>query len=126
MQNRPARRMDEALEHYKESCGLGPRDAQGHGEIANVRFVRRQVRSAMEEYEFTKKLKTKDCPKIDYILTQFTPLPPRNLTEVIVSILELVQADDVKAGKKTDIPICPDAKPPQVRAPNYRQPLWFT
>ena len=71
----------------------------------------RPMLSAMLAPAITKKLKTRDCPAIDHILTQFTPLPPRNLTEVIVSILELVQADDVKAGKKTDIPICTVAKP---------------
>lgn len=72
----------------------------------------RPMLSAILAPLIAKKIKPADCSTIDHIVTQFTPLPPRNLTEVIVSILEIVQADDEKAGKKkTDIPICSIAKP---------------
>ena len=52
-----AGRTDEALEHYKESCVLGPSDAYCHCEIANVMLARRQFRSAIDEYQFALTLK---------------------------------------------------------------------
>lgn len=60
-----AGRMDEALEHYKESCVLGPSDPYCHCEIANVMFVRRQFRSAIEEYQLALTLKiNKDLARL--------------------------------------------------------------
>jgi len=46
-----AGRVDEALQHYRESCVLGPRSEHCHYEIAQILFDRHQFREAIEEYQ---------------------------------------------------------------------------
>ena len=62
---------------------------------------------AMIAPALTKAIKPKDCPMIDHMLTALEPLPPANLAEVIVSVLELDSADKLAKGKPNDVPICP-------------------
>ncbi len=46
-----AGRTDEALQHYKASCALGPGNEYCHYFIAEILFDRRQFSSAVEEYQ---------------------------------------------------------------------------
>lgn len=64
---------------------------------------------AMIAPELAKAIKTKDCATIDHMLTELAPLPPANFAEAIVTILELVNKNDIAKGKKSDLPICPVA-----------------
>ncbi len=43
--------VDEALQHYKESCALGPKNEHCHYQIAEILFERRQFRDAINEYQ---------------------------------------------------------------------------
>ena len=45
--------VDEALQHYQESCALEPRIPYCHFQIARILFDRRQFREAVVEYQFT-------------------------------------------------------------------------
>ena len=44
-------RVDEALEHYRESCAIEPRTEYCHYAIANILSRRRQYRAALQEYQ---------------------------------------------------------------------------
>jgi len=54
-----------------------------------------------------KEIKPQDCGKIDHIVSQLAPLPPKNLVELIVSVLEIAGDSRTGKGKKNDFPICP-------------------
>jgi tetratricopeptide (TPR) repeat protein len=45
-----AGRVDEALQHYRLSCELGPRNELCHYSIAEILFSRRELHPAIEEY----------------------------------------------------------------------------
>jgi len=62
---------------------------------------------AMLAPELAKAIKPKDCGMIDHVLTQLAPLPATNFAELIVTILEMVDKDNIAKGKKRDLPICP-------------------
>jgi hypothetical protein len=57
-----------------------------------------------------KEIKPQDCGKIDHIVNQLAPLPPQNLVELIVSVLEMTGDSRASKGKKNDFPICPALK----------------
>lgn len=44
---------DEALEHYRKSCAMYPRNEYCHYQIAGILFSRHQLRNAIDEYQFT-------------------------------------------------------------------------
>jgi hypothetical protein len=48
-------RVDEALQHYQESCALEPRVDNCHYDIAQILFDRRQFRDAIREYQLALK-----------------------------------------------------------------------
>jgi len=50
-----------------------------------------------------KDIKPAQCPQIDRIIGGLAPLPPQNLADIFVAVLEL----DGKDGKKADLAICP-------------------
>jgi hypothetical protein len=52
-------------------------------------------------------VKPKDCAAIDHIITQLAPLPPRNVAEIVVTVLELESADKASKGEKSAFPLCP-------------------
>ena len=56
-------------------------------------------------------IKPKDCAAIDHIVTQLAPLPPGNLVELVITVLELESASKASKGKKDGLPICPALKP---------------
>ncbi|GAA0334961.1 hypothetical protein GCM10009087_51620 [Sphingomonas oligophenolica] len=58
-----------------------------------------------------KSIKPGDCAAIDHMMTQLAPLPPANLAEIIVTILELDSASKTAKGKPDNLPICPMVKP---------------
>jgi len=64
---------------------------------------------AMIAPELAKAIKPKDCATIDHMLTQLAPLPPMNFAETVVTVIELVDKDNIAKGKKRDLPICPVA-----------------
>lgn len=59
----------------------------------------------------TKQIKPQDCGKIDHIVSLLEPLPPRNAAELITTILEIANEDNLRKGKKADLPICPSTQP---------------
>ena len=58
-----------------------------------------------------KSIKPADCAPIDHMVTQLAPLPPANLAEIIVTILELDSASKRAKGKPDNMPICPTVRP---------------
>lgn len=52
-------------------------------------------------------IKPKDCPVVERVLASLEPLPPRNMADLLVTIIEAVSADKQRKGQKVDIPICP-------------------
>lgn len=52
-------------------------------------------------------LKPADCPKVDRMLTLLSPLPPRNIAALGVTILQYVQDDARRRGKTSKVPLCP-------------------
>jgi hypothetical protein len=68
----------------------------------------RPIISALILPAITKGVKAKDCVAVDHIVALLAPLPPRNVAELLVTILELKTANE-KPGKKSDVPICPAA-----------------
>ena len=64
---------------------------------------------AMIAPELAKVIKPKDCATIDHMVTALAPLPPANFAEAIVTVVEMVDKDNVAKGKKRDLPICPVA-----------------
>ncbi len=54
-----------------------------------------------------KTIKPKDCAMIDHMMTELAPLPPANLAEIVVTIIELDSAGKRAKGKPDDLPICP-------------------
>jgi tetratricopeptide (TPR) repeat protein len=45
-------RVDEALQHYQESCAIEPRTEYCHYAIAHILLGRRQFRESIREYQF--------------------------------------------------------------------------
>ena len=52
-------------------------------------------------------LKPQDCPKLERILTLLSPLPPRNIAALGVTILQYAQDDARRRGKTSKVPVCP-------------------
>lgn len=52
-------------------------------------------------------LKPADCPKLDRILTMLSPLPPRNIAALGVTILQYAQDKAARQGRKSKLPLCP-------------------
>lgn len=52
-------------------------------------------------------LKPQDCPKVERILTLLSPLPPRNIAALGVTILQYAQDDARRRGKASKVPLCP-------------------
>lgn len=56
----------------------------------------------------TGKISPGDCPAIERIVTLLEPLPPKNTAALLVTMIQLNDADKSKAGAKTSgLPICP-------------------
>jgi hypothetical protein len=56
-------------------------------------------------------IKPRDCAAIDHIMTQLAPLPPGNLVELVITVLELESASKASKGKRDGLPICPALRP---------------
>ena len=52
-----------------------------------------------------KEIKPRDCAPINQILTDLAPLPPRNIANAVVTILQVARKP--KPGEKDPLPICP-------------------
>lgn len=52
-------------------------------------------------------LKPQDCPKLERILALLSPLPPRNIAALGVTILQYAQDDARRRGKSSKVPLCP-------------------
>ncbi len=63
----------------------------------------RPMMSALLAPIIAKDIKTKDCAKINRIVTLIAPLPPRNAAELVVTVLQMRK----EKGPKDDLPICP-------------------
>ena len=57
----------------------------------------------------TGKIKPADCPSIERIVTLLEPLPPRNAAALLVTIIQLNDADRAKTAgaRPSGLPICP-------------------
>ena len=54
-----------------------------------------------------KQIKPDRCVAIDRLLTLMAPLPPRNTAGVVVTLVQLDNADRLARGRKPDLPLCP-------------------
>lgn len=52
-------------------------------------------------------LKPQDCPKVERITTLLSPLPPRNIAALGITILQYAQDDARRRGKTAKVPLCP-------------------
>jgi hypothetical protein len=52
------------------------------------------------------KIKPHQCGQIDHILTMLAPLPPRNIANVVVSIIGLAEENDPRAQQKLPVALC--------------------
>ncbi len=52
---------------------------------------------------FGSSIKPADCPQIDRVVTDLAPLPPANIADLAITLVEIGQ----KSGKKSELVICP-------------------
>ncbi len=89
-------RVDEALQHYQESCALEPRIQYCHYEIAHIYSSRGQFRDALREYQLA--LSFSSNPQIQILC----------LTESAEALIQLGQYDDAQKSITEALMIDPD------------------
>ena len=67
----------------------------------------RAMMSAMLMPKLAAGIKPRDCLLIERIASALEPLPPQNMTDLVVTILQASNADRARKGGKADIDICP-------------------
>lgn len=82
----------------------GPRDGRDIGQLGPDAV--RQVITAMLMAKLGTAIKEKDCALVERIVASLEPLPPHNLADLLVTIIQAADADKVRKGGKSQLPIC--------------------